>query len=99
MVDQSMSEVNPPIFLTRFPTLLAGLAMVTIIFIMSIVKGEFGDLGYDNDDIMRLVQIRDFLGTETSKGQSWFDTNQYRLGLPGGTICTGREYLIFLLLF
>ena len=85
MVGKSMSEVNPPIFLTRFPTLLAGLAMVTIIFIMSIVKGEFGDLGYDNDDIMRLVQIRDFLGTETSKGQSWFDTNQYRLGLPGGT--------------
>ena len=67
-------------FVTRFPTLWAGLAMVIIIFMMALAKGQFGDIGQDNDDVMRLVQIRDFLA-----GQSWFDTNQDRLGLVGGT--------------
>ncbi|MFN3401927.1 MAG: hypothetical protein ACK4Z4_16425, partial [Ferrovibrio sp.] len=34
----------------------------------------------DTDDVMRLVQIRDWLG-----GQGFFDLTQYRLGGPGGT--------------
>ncbi|MDP9838563.1 uncharacterized membrane protein YhaH (DUF805 family) [Neorhizobium huautlense] len=38
-------------------------------------------VGADNDDIMRLVVVRDWLG-----GQAWFDTHQYRLGLDGGTL-------------
>lgn len=38
-------------------------------------------VGQDNDDVMRLVQVRDFLA-----GQSWFDLTQYRLGLEGGTV-------------
>ncbi|WP_161784937.1 hypothetical protein [Hoeflea sp. BAL378] len=37
-------------------------------------------VGADNDDVMRLVQVRDLLG-----GQGWFDLTQYRLGLEGGT--------------
>lgn len=35
----------------------------------------------DNDDNMRLLEIRDLLA-----GQSWFDLMQYRLGLPDGTL-------------
>jgi MFS family permease len=35
--------------------------------------------GWDPDDQLRLVQLRDFLG-----GQSWFDTTQYRLYAPEG---------------
>lgn len=35
--------------------------------------------GWDPDDRLRLVQLRDFLG-----GQSWFDTTQYRLNPPYG---------------
>jgi hypothetical protein len=35
--------------------------------------------GWDPDDQLRLVQLRDFLG-----GQSWFDTTQYRLNPPFG---------------
>ncbi len=35
--------------------------------------------GWDPDDQLRLVQLRDFLG-----GQSWFDTSQYRLNPPTG---------------
>ncbi len=38
-------------------------------------------VGSDNDDIMRLVQVRDLLA-----GQSWYDLTQYRLGLDGGTL-------------
>ena len=35
--------------------------------------------GWDPDDQLRLVQLRDFLN-----GQSWFDTTQYRLNAPDG---------------
>lgn len=35
--------------------------------------------GWDPDDRLRLVQVRDFLA-----GQSWFDTTQYRLNPPDG---------------
>lgn len=35
--------------------------------------------GWDPDDQLRLVQLRDFLG-----GQSWFDTTQYRMNTPEG---------------
>lgn len=37
-------------------------------------------IGPDNDDVMRLVEIRDWFA-----GQGWFDLMQYRLGLSGGT--------------
>lgn len=35
--------------------------------------------GWDPDDALRLVQLRDFLN-----GQSWFDTTQYRMNPPEG---------------
>ena len=35
--------------------------------------------GWDPDDALRLVQLRDYLG-----GQSWFDTTQYRMNPPDG---------------
>nr|AGU11218.1 hypothetical protein [uncultured organism] len=38
-------------------------------------------VGPDNDDVTRLVEVRDWLS-----GQGWFDTMQYRLGLEGGTL-------------
>eukprot|EP01036_Dinobryon_divergens_P048138 gene48138-64596_t len=38
-------------------------------------------VGIDNDDVMRLVEVRDLLA-----GQSWFDLMQYRLGLADGTL-------------
>jgi hypothetical protein len=48
---------------------------------ISFLKTGVDYIGPDNDDVMRLVQIRDLLS-----GQSWFDLNQYRLGLDGGTL-------------
>ena len=38
-------------------------------------------VGADNDDGMRLVEVRDFLN-----GQGWFDLMQYRMGLGDGTL-------------
>jgi hypothetical protein len=38
-------------------------------------------VGADNDDGMRLVEVRDFLN-----GQGWFDLMQYRMGLGQGTL-------------
>jgi len=38
-------------------------------------------VGGDNDDVMRLVEVRDFLN-----GQGWFDLMQYRMGLGNGTL-------------
>lgn len=39
------------------------------------------DSGGDNDGMMRLTQIRDWLG-----GQPWFDLHQYRMGPEGGFV-------------
>ena len=62
------------------PILWAAIAMVIAIFIRAFALGRFGVIGIDGDDVMRFVQIRDYLN-----GQSWFDTDQLRLGLAGGT--------------
>ena len=45
------------------------------------ISGELGKIGVDNDDVMRLVQVRDLLA-----GQNLQDHAQYRLGLDGGTM-------------
>lgn len=45
-------------------------------------------IGPDNDDVMRLVEIRDWFG-----GQSWFDLMQYRLGLSGGTLMHWSRFI------
>ncbi len=45
-------------------------------------------VGPDNDDAMRLVEVRDFLA-----GQGWFDMMQYRLGLEGGTLMHWSRFI------
>lgn len=42
----------------------------------------------DNDDLMRLVQVRDWLG-----GQGWFDTRQYRILPPEGISMHWSRYV------
>ncbi len=57
-------------------------ALVTSAALLAMFIASATDyVGSDNDDIMRLVQVRDLLA-----GQSWFDLTQYRLGLEGGTL-------------
>jgi len=50
------------------------------LYLQAILRGNLGMVGPDSDDMMRLLQVRDFFA-----GQSWFDVAQYRLGLEGGT--------------
>ena len=64
----------------RLIMLIACLLCCLWLYGYSLVSGNFGQLGQDSDDIMRYIQIRDWLN-----GQSWFDTDQYRLGLANGT--------------
>lgn len=52
-----------------------------IVLIIAYIRFSTDYVGGDNDDVLRLVQIRDFLS-----GQNWFDLQQYRLGLDGGTL-------------
>lgn len=62
------------------PTFWLAVLLIGILLIRNALTGELGQIGQDDDDIMRLVQIRDFLS-----GQSWFHTDQTRLGPAGGT--------------
>ncbi|MCP4316804.1 MAG: hypothetical protein GY789_12525 [Hyphomicrobiales bacterium] len=61
------------------PVLIASLAAAFFLIGMHLVHGT-DYVGADNDDVMRLVQIRDLMA-----GQGWFDLTQYRLGLDNGT--------------
>ena len=58
---------------------LLGLTFI-VLFAVFGVSGKLGFIGTDNDDVMRLIQIRDLLA-----GQSWYDHSQYRMGGAGGT--------------
>ncbi|MFE0016344.1 GtrA family protein [Mesorhizobium sp. NPDC059054] len=42
---------------------------------------SLSDAHGDNDSLLRLVEVRDFLG-----GQGWFDLHQYRMGPEGGFV-------------
>lgn len=64
----------------KSPTTWISVLIVTALCLKAILGGTFGQIGSDNDDMMRLLQVRDLLS-----GQSWFDVNQYRMG-PDGTV-------------
>jgi hypothetical protein len=59
--------------------LLIGWTIISFVLIYSCWDIVTSRNGWDPDDQLRLVQLRDFLG-----GQSWFDVTQYRLNPPEG---------------
>lgn len=63
------------------PSLAAYSLVVVAMILVFHVMGAGDYVGPDNDDAMRLVEVRDLLA-----GQGWFDMMQYRLGLDGGTL-------------
>lgn len=79
-LQESRPERRP---LSSRPWLLAVLyALVTAAVLLAMFIPSATDyVGSDNDDIMRLVEVRDLLA-----GQGWFNLMQYRLGLDGGTL-------------
>ncbi len=60
----------------NLPLLLIWLAVCAVL--VFVTRGQIATgIGWDPDDQLRMVQLRDWLG-----GQSWFDTTQYRIGEP-----------------
>jgi hypothetical protein len=73
-----LAGLVPPRF--QFPAIGVGLWLfVCVMLVISCRAVIVGRIGWDPDDQLRLVQLRDFLG-----GQSWFDTTQYRMNAPAG---------------
>lgn len=71
------------------PALVALIYAVVVIIAQLVVHRHLTDyVGPDNDDAMRLVEVRDFLA-----GQGWFDMMQYRLGLEGGTLMHWSRFI------
>ncbi|SOE17854.1 hypothetical protein SAMN05877838_2759 [Hoeflea halophila] len=71
--------------ISPFAPLHRPVLLTFVVFIIASAGMHFATyvdyVGADNDDVMRLVQVRDLLS-----GQGWFDLTQYRLGLEGGTL-------------
>lgn len=61
---------------------------VLIVVLLVLHRNAVDYIGPDNDDSMRLVEVRDLLG-----GQGWFDMMQYRLGLAGGTLMHWSRFI------
>ncbi|ANK89832.1 MULTISPECIES: hypothetical protein [Rhizobium] len=64
-----------------WPAVIAYSVILAAVILVTKFSGATDYVGPDNDDGMRLVEVRDFLA-----GQGWFDLMQYRLGLAGGTL-------------
>ncbi|AYG68018.1 MULTISPECIES: hypothetical protein [unclassified Rhizobium] len=71
------------------PALVALIYAVVVVIAQLVIHRHLTDyVGPDNDDAMRLVEVRDFLA-----GQGWFDMMQYRLGLEGGTLMHWSRFI------
>ncbi len=82
MAGKSGGELMRQPAATKLLRILFFYCLVTVVAILASTLPNATDyVGPDNDDNMRLVVVRDWLG-----GQGWFDTHQYRLGLDGGTL-------------
>jgi hypothetical protein len=59
---------------------LAGAWLVAAVLMTLLSLGTIAERQFpDPDDVMRLLQVRDWIG-----GQSWFDVTQHRLNPPDG---------------
>ena len=71
------------------PVLVPLIYSILLIVAQLVIHRHLSDyVGPDNDDAMRLVEVRDFLA-----GQGWFDMMQYRLGLDGGTLMHWSRFI------
>lgn len=63
-------------------------SLILIVVLLTLNRNAVDYVGADNDDAMRLVEVRDLLA-----GQGWFDMMQYRLGLSGGTLMHWSRFI------
>ncbi|SIT88883.1 hypothetical protein SAMN05421665_2824 [Yoonia rosea] len=78
-------------FCQERPLLIVLIGAITIAIGKAVATGlqmEDNFISMGNDDIMRLVMVRDWLA-----GQSWFDTTQYRLMPPEGVLIHWSRYI------
>lgn len=78
-------------FCQHRPLFVVLLGAILIVVVKAVVQGagmEDNFVSMGNDDIMRLVMVRDWLA-----GQSWFDTTQYRLMPPEGVLIHWSRYI------
>ena len=81
-IDANMSEKAQ--LRTTWRNDLALALIATLVFVAVDAYSGFRaltDAGGDNDNLMRLVEVRDLLA-----GQGWFDLHQYRMGVAGGIV-------------
>lgn len=64
----------------QYAGLILSAAVIASLMIVSLLSCNFGQIGPDGDDAMRLLQVRELLD-----GKGWFDLTQPRLGPEGGT--------------
>ncbi|WP_051321000.1 hypothetical protein [Rhizobium mesoamericanum] len=64
-----------------WPSVLIYSVLLIVAILALKLPGATDYVGWDNDDSMRLVEVRDLLN-----GQGWFDLMQYRMGLGDGTL-------------
>ncbi|MDM9627015.1 hypothetical protein QTL95_14000 [Rhizobium sp. S152] len=85
MIENSTTKLSIGVLRSRLLTLWPAVLLYSAILIAAILAlklpGAMDYVGADNDDTMRLVEVRDFLN-----GQGWFDLKQYRMGLGDGTL-------------
>ncbi len=77
-----------PFFSRLLPAVSIYWLCVTLLCLVATLPGATDLIGPDNDDSMRLVEVRDFLA-----GQGWFDLMQHRLGLAGGTLMHWSRFI------
>ncbi|WDZ76814.1 hypothetical protein PWG15_19865 [Ensifer adhaerens] len=80
-LSEAISKNAPRRFWSSLRVMVFVYGVPTILVLVARFLTAADYVGRDNDDVMRLVQVRDLLA-----GQSWFDLTQARLGLDGGTL-------------
>ena len=70
-----------PVLSNLLPSVCLYWLVTSLLYLVLTIPGAKDLIGPDNDDAMRLVEVRDLLA-----GQGWFDLTEYRLGLEGGTL-------------
>lgn len=82
------AQTATPSFWSKPWVVTLAYSLFVILLLLVLHRNAVDYIGADNDDSMRLVEVRDFVG-----GQGWFDMMQYRLGLSGGTLMHWSRFI------
>ncbi|RWX76713.1 hypothetical protein EPK99_13625 [Neorhizobium lilium] len=86
--EAAIGRERAPLLSRLLPAVCLYWLVTSLLYVILAVPGARDLIGPDNDDSMRLVEVRDLLA-----GQGWFDLAQYRLGLEGGTLMHWSRFI------